>query len=113
MRTGVSDASPGTRQPCARFREFLRKTTWHARCEEPRHAGDAHVTVLQQRLLEDHAQFTVFCVCLAETAGWDVRTHRGPGGDLVAHFEDWHRLERTMARFGHNLFAIETDLPRA
>lgn len=69
------------------------------------------MTMVQQRLLEDHSQSTTFWICLADTAGWDVRTRRGPEGALVAHFEDWHRLERAMARFGHDLFAINTDMP--
>lgn len=63
----------------------------------------AHLTLL------DYADHTrMFWIQLAETAGWDVRTEHGTGGELVAHFEDWHRLERTMTRLGIHMFAIDT-----
>ncbi len=48
---------------------------------------------------------------LSEDTGWDVRTERGVRGEVIAHFDDWHRLERAMARLGHRLFAIDIDLP--
>jgi hypothetical protein len=35
----------------------------------------------------------------SETSGWDIRmAHQG--GQVVAHCEDWHRLERALARLG-------------
>ena len=64
------------------------------------------MTILQLNLLDDDCDVTRLLIRLAPTAGWDVRTDRG---ELVGHFEDWHRLERAMARFGHDLFAIDSD----
>jgi hypothetical protein len=64
-------------------------------------------------LLDVRYESSTFWIQLAEGAGWDVRTERGTHGEVIAHFDDWHRLERAMARMGHRLFAIDTDLPRA
>ncbi len=61
------------------------------------------------KLLNAHTDLAVFWVHLSEVAGWDVWTERGRRGELVAHFEDWHRLERTMARFGHDLFQMDSE----
>ncbi len=61
------------------------------------------------KLLDAHTDLVVFWVYLSEVAGWDVWTGRGRRGELVAHFEDWHRLERTMARFGHDLFQMDSE----
>jgi hypothetical protein len=49
-------------------------------------------------------------VRLAAGAGWDVRIERGTAGELTAHYDDWHRLERSMARMGLRVFSIDTDL---
>lgn len=62
------------------------------------------------KLLDTRTDVVVFWVRLSDVAGWDVWTESGRRGDLVAHFEDWHRLERTMARFGHDLFEMDTDV---
>jgi len=64
------------------------------------------VTTLRMRLLDDQCHITLLRIRLAPTAGWDVRTDRG---ELVGHFEDWHRLERMMARLGQAPFAIDSD----
>ncbi len=48
---------------------------------------------------------------LSEDTGWDVRTDRGARGEVIAHFDDWHRLERAMARLGHRLLPIDIELP--
>lgn len=62
------------------------------------------------KLLEMHPDIVVFWVHLSEETGWDVWTKAGQRGELVAHFEDWHRLERTMDRFGHDLFEMDTEV---
>lgn len=48
---------------------------------------------------------------LAATTGWDVRTGQGSHSEVIAHFEDWHRLERTMARLGRHELSIDTEIP--
>jgi len=62
------------------------------------------------KLLCAHTDLVVFWIHLSEVAGWDVWTEPGQRGERVAHFEDWHRLERTMARFGHDLFQMEREV---
>lgn len=52
-------------------------------------------------------------VRLAAGAGWDVRIERGAAGELTAHYDDWHRLERSMVRMGLRVFSIDTDLDAA
>lgn len=47
-----------------------------------------------------HLEITDVWVHLSDTVGWDVRVHKERSGALIAHFEDWHRLERSMARQG-------------
>jgi hypothetical protein len=35
----------------------------------------------------------------SDTSGWDIRmAHQD--GQVIAHCEDWHRLERALARLG-------------
>lgn len=70
------------------------------------------MTIIQQTTIQRFEHGTVW-VQLAATTGWDVRTARGLAGELIAHFDDWHRLERTLARLGHPEFTVNTDLSAA
>lgn len=64
--------------------------------------------------LPDHARdASTVRVRLAAGAGWDVRIERGTAGELTAHYDDWHRLERSVARMGLRIFSIDTDLDAA
>lgn len=62
------------------------------------------------KLLDAHSDLIVFWIHLSDVHGWDVWTERGRRGELVAHFDDWHRLERMMARFGHDLFQMDSAI---
>jgi hypothetical protein len=61
--------------------------------------------------IPNRQQATACWIHLSVTTGWDVRTERGPNGTLIAHFDDWHRLERAMVRRGLSVFSIDTELP--
>jgi hypothetical protein len=61
------------------------------------------VTTEANRVIDHIPSETLLWIRLGETSGWDVLAAGGEGEQIVGHFEDWHRLERTMARFGHAL----------
>jgi hypothetical protein len=68
------------------------------------------VTTADLTLTDPMSLVSTVRVRLAAGAGWDVRIERGMAGELTAHYEDWHRLERSMARMGLHVLSIDTDL---
>jgi hypothetical protein len=51
---------------------------------------------------------TTVSIRRAKTTGWDVKITREEG-EVLTHCEDWHRLERVVARLGGDSHVVSVD----